>query len=515
MTYVVSLAHELAVVPLEPLALPALAFLAYLVFTRVLRSRIPLRPIRITVLALDTVAFPVFFTALNTAISGLSTHPLAFRALRSLVQAALIFAIASLLNRYLNQFVWIHRFRQMRGHEAPRILRNLVAVLIYLLAVGATAVFVFERTAGGVLVSTGVVVGIVGFALQNLIADLFSGIALTIERPFSKGDWIQLPDGTEGAVVDINWQSTHLRSLHHGLYVVPNSVVTRSTVHNTSRPSQAYATWVTISVDRAYPPDIVRRLLLEAALSCDAVLRDPAPVVNISDAGENPLRYAVYVYFKDYPAHFAGRTELFSGIYAHLERSGIYAAGKKYEIATERAAVREVHRPTIEEELREVEIFGILSDEQIGVIAERSRERTCYPGEVIVREGSGDTSLMVVTSGVVRVTKRRDAGKSVEVARLGAGEFFGEMSLLTGEPRSATVSALVQCALIEVPKAALEPIVRDVPELSQKFGEIMVERQLSSAQFIESMRKSDKTASEFIRDYIDRFVQRLLTFFRV
>ncbi len=515
MTLLRDLVHELTLVPFETLLPPAAILVLYIIGTRLLTSRSAGRTTRVVILIADTITIPALLITLSALIQEISGRAFTPATINRILRALLVLTAVWLFDRYLGLFVWTRRFRRLRGAEAPMIFRNLVSVVMYGVAIALIAVFVFDRTAGGILVSTGVLVGVIGFALQGLLTDLFAGIAMSFDRPFDMGDWVRLPDGTEGEVQQVNWKSTLLKSLNDGIFIVPNSRMSQSIVHNVSRPVRAYAMWMIIAIDRRYPPDYVRKRLLEAALSCSSVLKDPPPTVNLSDGTGNPLRYSVYVYFPSYQEHFAGRSELYLSIYTYLEHAGIETSAEKYEVATEQSPERVIARPTVYDELRQAEIFRILDDEQIQTLAEYSHERTYYPGEVIVRQGDTRADLLIVTSGIVLVRKPKPGGRGVEVARLGAGAILGEMSLLTGAPRSATVSAFVITSVIEVPKDALEPILTDVPELARKFAEVMVERQMTSDQFVEKLRESPKGTPEFIRESIDRFVAGISAFFRL
>ncbi|MFP4644075.1 MAG: cyclic nucleotide-binding domain-containing protein [Spirochaetales bacterium] len=514
MSVIEGLVEELSMIPFEVLMPPAGVLLFYLAGTRLLISNTTSRAARIVLLIADTIVIPTLLGTLAVLAERLPGGASAATNLRRVLQSLLVLTAVRLLDRYLGLFVWTRRFRTLRGAEAPMILRNLVSVSLYVLALALVAVFIFGRTASGILVSTGVLVGVIGFALQNLLYDLFAGIALTFDRPFDMGDWIQISDGTEGEVLQVNWKSTLVKSLNEGVYVIPNSKLSQSVVHNLSRPSVAHAMWVTISVDRRYPPDMVRKRLVEAALSTRAVLKEPAPSVNLTDATGNPFQYTVYATFESYPRHFSGRSELYLNIYSYLEHAGIETSAAKYEVATEQAPERVIARPTLFDELRGAEIFRMLDEEQIRELARRSAEQTYYPGEVLVREGERRSDLIIVTSGIVSVRKRQGRG-GVEIARLGAGSVLGEMSLLTGAPRSATVSAYVLTSVIQVPKEALEPIVRDVPELAEEFGRIMVERQITADDLGQSLRQSERNTSEIVRESIDRFVGRIRHFFRL
>jgi small-conductance mechanosensitive channel len=118
--------------------------------------------------------------------------------------------------------LWIlSRSKEGIATALPGLQRSLLYVLALVLGL-----FVFFSIEGysitGVFISTGAVAAVVAFAMQRTLGDLFSGIALSIERPFRVGDWIALNDGTEGQVIDINWRATRLRGWDNATYVIPN-----------------------------------------------------------------------------------------------------------------------------------------------------------------------------------------------------------------------------------------------------------------------------------------------------
>lgn len=495
--------------------IPVGVFFLYFAISRIVRRRAAAAWVTTVVLLVDVVVIPVFFVSLDLVI-GAAGGPLAEIQLATRGIWALFFlAAASLAARLLHRFLWQRYFIRRYGREAPRILQHIVAVGLYFLAFAVILVAVFERQASSVLVSTSVLVGVVGLALQNVLADLFSGISITLERPFTVGDWVEFADGTAGEVTDISWQAIYLKSFNESRYVMPNRTASGIAVHNYSKPTRTYAMWYEVKVDARHEPATVRQLLLEAALGCAAVKKSPSPAVNLADASSNPYTYVVYVRFKDYPSHFAGRTDLYLNIHTYLTRAGIGTAAVKYEVSTETLPERRLEMPTVEQELRRLDLFGVLTDDQVRRVAEGAVSRTFYPDDTIVREGTKGGSLFIITSGAVQVTKRTPRNADIEVTRLGAGDVIGEMSLLTGEPRTATVVALVPVTAIEVTKENLAPILREVPELSDKFAEVMLDRRLESDEFLKSMRRSDQAASDFVSDYLERMVKRTRRFFRL
>jgi len=292
---------------------------------------------------------------------------------------------------------------------------------------------------------------------------------------------------------------------------VPNNVAASSIIHNYDLPDKRYAYWFYVSVDSEIPPNMVRQLLLEAALSSKSVLKNPLPTVRIGDVTSQPFKYMVYVYFVDFPSHWAAKSDLFSCIQSSLTRSGISPSAIKYEIATRKATIPEVKEPTIEEYLSRVPIFKTLSENEIEELARSCEIRSFDTGEILIREGDSDSSLFVISSGVVSIIKKDGKGQHIELSRLGNSECFGEMSLLTGEPRSATAKAITYVEAIKVPKEALAALFTVKPDLSNELAEIMAMRRAQTEGLIDS--KNMQSDSRSIKGYAKEVLSKIHSFF--
>ena len=117
-----------------------------------------------------------------------------------------------------------------------------------------------------------------------------------------------------------------------------------------------------------------------------------------------------------------------------------------------------------------------LNGDELFQLAVGARRREFPAGAVIIRENEPGDSMFVIESGEVAVTVD---GESEPVANLFAGDFVGEMSLLTGEPRNATVTAVEAVAAYEIGKQALAPVLAESPALDERFAETMEMRQIA------------------------------------
>ena len=178
----------------------------------------------------------------------------------------------------------------------------------------------------GLYVSTGAAAALVAFAMQRTLGDLFSGIALSIEHPFRIGDWIELADGSQGQVIDINWRATRFRAWDKATLIVPNSELARQSIKNLHGLDHVFSPWYMIKIAGDVDPRFIKALLLEAALRCDKTLKTPLPTVRLVSAATIPYTYMVWVHFKNYPQMFVGREELFREIHYSLKEVGIQVA---------------------------------------------------------------------------------------------------------------------------------------------------------------------------------------------
>lgn len=454
--------------------------------------------------ALDIILFPSCILCLEAVVTRLIS-PDATALLHNIelvVASILWFMAAWLLTRGIKVFFWAKTFKEKTGAESPLLVRSLVAAAIYVFAFYGIWTAVFHREVTGLLVSTGIIAAVLGLALQSVLSDLFAGLAITIESPYRVGDWIELSNGIIGKVVDITWRSTRLLSFHNSIYVIPNNVAAGSIIHNYDEPEKPYAYWVTVSIDNAISSTTAVQLLTEAALTCKSVLAYPSPTIRIRDATSRPFKYIVYVYFIDYASHWAGRSDLYGRIEACLSRAGISPAAVKYEIDTREVTVEERRKPDIVEHLHAVDIFKPLTQEDTETIANACLIKTYQADDTIIKKDDTDNSLFIISSGVVSVMDTDHRGHFVELARLSSNDCFGEMSLLTGEPRSAMIKALTAVEVINVPKEAIEPVLQAKPELSDKLGRIMADRRHTTEVFIGARFK--EASAEPVKSYVSK-----------
>lgn len=316
---------------------------------------------------------------------------------------------------------------------------------------------------------------VVGFALQDTLGNAFAGLAIQIEKPFHQGHWIRVGE-LEGKVEEITWRATKLRTKAGTFVVVPNNVISRESIVNFSEPIVPTRIVVDVGADYGVPPNEVKRAIHEAIENASLALHEPPPDVVLMDFGSSAITYRARFWVEDYAKDEIARDQVRTGIYYSFRRHGIEIP---WPIQIEYAR-QEPPRRTVDvtsrfaELLSGVEVFAALTDDERRELARESEERLFAAGEAIVREGKPGSSMFVIERGQVVVTV---APGVIPVAELGPGAFFGEMSLLTGNPRNATVRAVEDSVLMEITAAAFRQFVLGRQEIVDRVLPAVSKRQ--------------------------------------
>jgi small-conductance mechanosensitive channel len=372
----------------------------------------------------------------------------------------------------------------LRRRQIPRILRDLMQGIGYLIA----ALMVFARgdmDVTKIFTASVLTTAVIGLALQETLGNVLAGLALQIERDFEVGDWIRVDDKITGRIQEVRWRATSLVTKDGDLILVPNGAVARAVLTNFSRPSAAHRQWIHLRVAFRHPPGQVREVVLEALRGAGEVRRDPPPDCLLSEFKDDAATYAVRYWIDDFQRDLVIDSDVRSLVWYALHRAGMEIPFPSRNVHVTEMNEDRARRKLDEDHARrldalsKVDVFRALDAEKIDRLARRLRLVMFGPGEVILRQGDPGDSLYVVRSGrvLVRVgASDAGGGKQREITMLGAGQFFGEMSLMTGEARTATIVAQGDVECYVLAKDALQELLRDHPELAASISEILARR---------------------------------------
>lgn len=370
---------------------------------------------------------------------------------------------------------------QTRGRRPmPALLRDLIRYGIFVFCAALILRHFWGDTVAPIFGALGIGGVVLGFALQETLSNFFAGLALLLEQPFQQGDWVRIGDRPEGEVEHITWRATKLRTRDNDYQILPNSMVAKEVILNFKQPNEVHAIRLAIGTSYNDPPDKVKRVVLQVVASVAEILKTPAPIVYLKSYADFSINYECKCFIEDYSRRPVIEDDAMHRLWYAFRREGI-------EIPFPIQTVYEHRVPyTIDEEkqkgvdiakiLSTIPIFQSLGPEQIAQLAVSSRSLDFGRGEVVVRQGDGGDAMFAIVGGEAKVLIRLEDGTEKSVATLGPGDVFGEMSLLTGEPRTATVAAEGALVVVSVSKSALLPILTAHPELSEKMAETVALR---------------------------------------
>lgn len=413
--------------------------------------------------------------------------------------------------RGMEIFIWTAFFKKLTGEECPRLLTGFFSAVVYFATFYIILTVVYKKALASLLIPTGIIAGVLGLALQSLISNVFAGLVIAVEKPYRVGDWIELPNGMSGRVIDITWRTTRLWSRQNGIYIIPNDMATSNAVHNHTILDAKFSDWYYIDIDGEVSPNVALELLTQAALSCKKVLQNPAPVVTIHDITSRPYKYKIQVHFEDHTAHWYGKNELLLTIQNKLILHGIAPSETRIEINKLEAPKINIQTPKLETYLRSAYLFKSLSSDDLRIISLNSEKKYYYPGEMVIVEGDEATALFVIAYGMLRVLKKDHTGTNRVIAKLSAGTEFGEMSLLTGKCRSASVEAMTNSVVIKVPKESMKELLDRKPHLLSMLIERMVERRMNSEGMLDRLSQ-DASKTQFL-NYTKELFSTVTAFF--
>ncbi|MDE3042542.1 MAG: mechanosensitive ion channel family protein [Nitrospirota bacterium] len=370
---------------------------------------------------------------------------------------------------------------EKQGKYIPRILR-LIILLVGLTLAGLILLrAVLEVDPLALIALPTVATAVVGFSLKDVIARLAAGIQLG--RMIHIGDWVTLMD-KEGVVIDLAFDYITIKTRAHDYVMLPNDVISQSKIINHSRPETLSARAIFVEANYAHPPMQVKQILTQSALAVPGVVATPAPISYVHEFKESGIAYKLKFYLNDYAHREHIEGEVMAYIWYAFQRDGIEIPYPQRVVhmtqAPDLTELRAIELAGIEEQFHTIDFLAVLDAQAFHLLAEHAQKRVYLPGEPVVREGEPGEELFVVMEGEADVVIKA-GDQTTPVATLKKGQFFGEMSLLTGAPRSATVQAKSQLTVAVIGKNAMSQVMSRNPNLADQFGTILAARQSALA----------------------------------
>jgi small-conductance mechanosensitive channel/CRP-like cAMP-binding protein len=435
---------------------------------------------------------------------------------RNHVGAAAILLSTALVVALVNRYIWDFYFEKKRQTPIPHFLREVFGGLIFLIVLLLVLSYGYHAEAQlkGLLAGSGVVAIILGFAGQNFFAGIIGGISIQINRPYKVGDWLQVGERF-AEVREINWRSTRLCTNDDIYLDIPNNEMVSHQIVNLHYPTEIHAMRIRVGVEYKNPPNRVKDALARAAQSAKNVIPDPPVKVFLVDFADSAMIYEIKFYMGNHSRINETNDSVRTNVWYELKRQGITIPFPIRTLQMERKAAAPIHEEYQEARsiLRSEALFECLSDEQIESLVQQSQVGHFGRGERVIREGAEGDSMFVLLSGTAEVSISKN-GASIPVATLKAPDCFGEMSLLTGEHRTATVRAQTDCQVMEIGKPVMAELLRASPDCLERLSELLAKRKMETEGLLKEAVSHGQNARKE-REYSATFLHRLRTFFEL
>jgi small-conductance mechanosensitive channel/CRP-like cAMP-binding protein len=409
------------------------------------------------------LGFLVFKLALLPFDPGTPPHP-AYKTITVLWMLSFAFGLVRTL---VSLALW--GYRRVSGQPTSKIFRDVIHFTFYLAAAIPILKTQLAIDLTSLLATSAILSVVLGLALQDTLGNLFAGLSLQSERPFEVGDFIQVGQHI-GRVQQTGWRSCRIETLRNETITLTNNSIAREAVKNFTRGGLPIGIDVYFGAAYSAPPNEVRREALAAFAEVPLILKSPAPTCRASSWEDNAVKYLCRCFIQDYADLPNLHDELYTRLWYRFSRAGLELALPQ-RVVHQRLPAPD-NTPALVAQLGQIDLFKPFTADEREAIARSGKERRFGRDETVVSEGDEGHTFYLVTRGLVAVTTRTGG----EVARMGPGECFGEISLLTGSPRAATVTAISDTLLLEFDRTAFAAHFTAKPQLAEKLSKLLAQR---------------------------------------
>ncbi len=361
--------------------------------------------------------------------------------------------------------------------RASNIFWDLILIVLYAVVVMVVLRATLHVDVTSLLATSAVISVIIGFALQDTLGNIFAGLSMQLQKPFEPGDWVHFGNYV-GRVHGIGWRATRIVTRDNERLEIPNNLIAKEVVVNYTAGGVADAIFIGLPYEQ--PPNRVKEILMRVLRHADGVARHPEPEVTAVEYGDSAIKYRLRFWLSDYGTHELVRDTVISNVWYALRRYAIEIPFPIHTIHLHHAPgdqdVAAERQQRLIAELRQADFLAELSDEELQLLLPNTNVHQFGAGEILMHQGEVGDYFHILRRGTVKIVANAGNGGSVHIRDLDAPAFFGEISLLTGEPRNASVIARTDVEVLELSREAFIHLFRARPDALNQVSEVVARR---------------------------------------
>lgn len=394
--------------------------------------------------------------------------------IKKLQEIIAIICFANFINYIVVDFLIYFKTKK----EVPPIIKDAVRLFVYLIFALASLKIIFNIEVSSIITTSAVLTAAIAFAMQNTLSNIISGFSVQIDKNLKKDTWINLKDkNIHGQIESVGFRYTILKTLENEKIIVPNNILLQNIIYSYGRKDDLEKCALNINIGIGYevPPLKAKKMLINILNSHSDISKTPEPKVYTANFADNFMEMRMRFFINDYSKKDIIRDDILTQAWYAIIREGYSIPYPHREIIEKKVTkIFEPNTEQIKTFLKNIDIFKLLSDEDLLSIINKSSYKVYGNGEVVVKQNDSGDSLFFVIDGELDVYIDNS-----KIGNIDKGEIFGEMSLLTGEKRTATIIARREVHLLEITKENISPFIQN-GSFVEALANLIVERQLKN-----------------------------------
>jgi len=393
----------------------------------------------------------------------------------------------------------------------PRLIKDIVTIILYIVGILLIVKYQLHIELTVFLASSAILTVVVGFALQDILGDLFSGIAINLDESLGIGDWIHTGN-FEGKIEQFLWRSIKIRTTDNTLVLIPNRIASKQEVHRLGHKDEPFALRLKIGISYDNSPDTVISSIIEVLDAIPIVLKDPAPIVMVNEFQDSSILYDVKFWMTDYSQKDPIKSEIRRKAWYTFKRNNIRIPFPVRDVYIRKAPQTEDIRHELTREqwiavLKKNETFNTFSQEQLESLV-RGIEIIYYgKGEFLIKEGEVGAYFYHILEGEAEVIKNNKV-----IAHLRDDDYVGEMSLFTGDKTTADVRVSKESKILRLSSGKFREAVKMNEHMARKLSEVIALRKNQLQEFKE---KEDLLQNSHIKKESESIFLRIKKYFSI